>query len=56
MAQYTIIDSWNGRQRDRKEDMNRRKLVHNKAGPFFEAYGDYTEEFNVPEIDWQNDD
>ena len=23
--------------------MNRRKLVHSKAGPVFEAYGDYTE-------------
>lgn len=37
MAQDTIIDSWYGRQRDRKEDMNRRKPVHSRAGPVFEA-------------------
>ena len=39
MAQYTIIDSWNGRQRDRKEDMNRRKPIHSRVVCVFEAYG-----------------
>lgn len=38
MAQDTIIDSWYGRQRDRKEDMNRRKPIHSRVACVFEAY------------------
>ena len=37
MAQGTTINLWNGRQRDVKEDMNRRKPIYSRVVSVFEA-------------------